>query len=79
MLIGMKLFLPRLVDGAMKIVRPTRYLAVREPDDSWSVIIEETGLACVLSGVPMVLLTKENAVALADLLNHSKPSTRTLH
>jgi hypothetical protein len=56
-----------------------RYRAVQDAQDSWSVIDDDTDLAYLVRGVPMVLLTEDIASALAEVLNDISPMDRTLH
>ena len=61
-------------------IRIIRYCAVQEPDDSWSVVEVETGMAFRVQGTPMVLLPQDFAIALAELLNSlDDPSDITIH
>ncbi|WP_132537851.1 hypothetical protein [Rhizobium sp. PP-F2F-G48] len=45
------------------------YFAMLDCDDRWSVIDARTGLALVIDGVPMVLLSRDQAAALVEAAN----------
>lgn len=56
-----------------------RYSAVEEAESGWSVIENATGLAYLIEGVPMVLLRKDIAFALAQTLNQIASRGITFH
>lgn len=56
-----------------------RYQAIPDPDGTWSVIETDTELAVLIRGVPMVLLTEETAVALANFMNTNIFINDTIH
>lgn len=56
-----------------------RYSAVEEAESGWSVIENATGLAYLIEGVPMVLLRKDIAFALAQTLNQIASKSITFH
>jgi hypothetical protein len=55
------------------------YRAMQDANGSWSVIDCLTELAYRVQGMPMVLLTENTALALAELLNDVSANDRTLH
>lgn len=56
-----------------------RFSAIQEDDCGWSVIENATGLAYLAAGVPMVLLSRDVATALAKALNELSFLAPTLH
>jgi CO dehydrogenase/acetyl-CoA synthase alpha subunit len=63
----------------MSISAERAFRASRDSDGSWSVIDCRTGLAVVVDGVPMVLLTEGTAIELAQVLNDLAPKGASLH
>lgn len=56
-----------------------RYSAVEETESGWSVIENATGLAFLIEGIPMVLLRRDVAFALAQTLNEIVSTRKTIH
>ena len=56
-----------------------RFSAIQEDDSGWSVIENATGPAYLAAGVPMVLLSRDVATALAKALNELSFLAPTLH
>jgi hypothetical protein len=63
-----------------RLINEHTYKAVEEDDFSWTVIENETGLAYRVGGIPMVSLSEETAIALAEILNgFDIPQRITIH